>query len=204
MMSDEVKIQQRYGIKAVTNKDFPLLKEALHNIFNIELDYDPALKKYASYSVADVIHSMFIPPDTAGRIRIIFIDNTADLSCGMFRDTDIIGFNMFRKKLVFVAIPEAVEPISEECPYVPVNIDNYLLSVTFHELYENLTGDVRHCNNPGSCINSVCKFYENGTCCVCMAGLIDRKYPDITIDDLYCGEHAARLKKALAVMAGLE
>ena len=104
---------------------------------------------------------------------------------------------MSRHRLIFVGVPPELDPISEDCAYVPKTLDGYLISVALHELYENLTGDVRHCRNPGTCINSVCRLYENGTCCACMGGLIDRKYPDLTLEDLYCEEDLAELRDAL-------
>ena len=117
--------------------------------------------------------------DPAGRIRIVFLDGVDDLSFGMAHDSCVIGFNVARHKVVFVGVPEVLETISEDCDHVPKTLDGYLLSVTLHELYENLTGDVRHCRNPGKCVNSICRLYENGTCGVCMGGLIEEKYPDL-------------------------
>lgn len=184
-------------LKAVTNKDFPMLKDALSRLFGIELEHDPSLEALKRLTIKEIIRSMISPPDAQGRIRIIFIDGTEDLAGGRYQGTDIIGFNMKRKKLIFIGVPTEVGPISEECPFRPRTVEAYLLAVTFHELYENLTGDVSHCDNPGRCINSVCKFYDNGNCCVCMAGLIDEKYPDITLEDLYCEEDLALLKKEL-------
>ncbi|MCD1294718.1 hypothetical protein CUJ83_06865 [Methanocella sp. CWC-04] len=191
-------------LKAVTNKDFPMLREALSLLFNVELEYDPDMKKVKNFSTSDFIRFMTMGPDPHGRIRIFFIEGTDDLSNGMFKNTDIIGFNMVKKKLVFVAIPSKVEPISEECDFMPRSMESYLLAVTLHELYENLTGDVSHCHNPGKCINSICKLYDNGTCCVCMAGLIETRYPDITLEDLFCEEDLGLLKEALRKYERLE
>lgn len=185
-------------IKAVTNKDFPMLKEALHNIFGIELEHDPSLNSLSRVSVSGILHIMKIPQDPEGRIRIIFIDNTTDLACGMVKDTDIIGFNILKKKIVFVGVPSEVEAISPDCSYIPRTLEGYLLSVTFHELYENITGDTQHCRNPGKCINSICRLYENGTCCVCMGGLIDDKYPYVSLEDLFCEEDLRLLRNALS------
>jgi hypothetical protein len=135
--------------------------------------------------------------DPSGRIRIIFVEGVEDLSFGMAPGTNIIGFNMSRHRLIFVGVPPELDPISPDCAYVPGTMDGYLLAVTLHELYENLTGDVRHCRNPGKCINSVCRLYENGTCCVCMGGLIDQKYPDLRLEDLFCEEDLAGLRIAM-------
>jgi hypothetical protein len=184
-------------LKAVANKDIPILKDLMLRIFNIELSCDPETMKIDAFSLMGFVKAMSMKADPEGRIRIYFIEGIEDLSNGRMKDTDIIGFNMLKKKLVFVAIPNEVEPISLECGHGPVNIDSYLAAVTLHEVYENLTGDIHHCRNPGKCINSICKLYENGTCCVCMAGLIESKYPNITAEDLFCEEDLHLLNKAL-------
>jgi len=140
-------------------------------------------------SIADV--------DPENRIRIIFVEGVEDLSFGVAPRTNIIGFNMSRYNMVFVGVPPELDPISQDCAYVPETMDGYLLAVTLHELYENLTGDVRHCHNPGICINSVCRLYENGTCCACMGGMIEKRYPDLRLEDLYCGDDLVELRRAL-------
>lgn len=173
-----------------------MLKQALFDLLGIELEYDPAIGTVSRLSILDII-SARLRRDPQGRIRILFVDNVEDLSSGRFKDTDIIGFNMTRQKLIFVAIPPCVDPISDECVYTPGTMDGYLLAVTLHELYENLTGDVHHCQNPGKCLNSVCQVYDNGTCCVCMAGLIDEKWPNLRLEDLYCEEDLGELRRVL-------
>lgn len=216
-------------LKAVTNRDFPMLRDVLERLFGIVLEYDPSLfpdsraftepfkadigrdpgnrlrslksslgRRYAVFRSFRQIVSRVNASDPARRIRIIFVDGTDDLAFGMAPETSIIGFNMARHRLIFVGVPPELDPISEDCDHVPETMDGYLLSVTLHELYENLTGDVRHCRNPGRCINSICRLYENGTCCVCMGGLIDKKYSDLRLEDLYCEEDLAELRNALS------
>lgn len=217
-------------LKAVTNRDFPVLEATLRDLFGIALEYDPSLPQIATGSRRELLvpgirkdpvngirclrsyaaarHMAFraframmkamMRKDPYDRIRIIYVDETADLAFGMAPGTNVIGFNMSRHRLIFVAVPDEIEAISAECEHKPGTMDSYLLAVTLHELYENLTRDVRHCRNPGKCINSICRLYENGTCCVCMGGMIDRKLPGLTLQDLYCEEDLAELKKALS------
>lgn len=185
-------------LRAVTNKDFPLLRESLPRIFGIEVDYDPSFTPKRKITPYNFFLNRLVPEDPEGRIRIIFVDGMTDLFCGWSGDTDVIGFNMSHKKLIFVAVPDEIEALDPDCFYQPGTMEGYLLSVTFHELYENITGDVRHCRNPGICINATCKFYDNGTCSVCMGGFIDEKLPELTLENLYCAEHLAKLKRALA------
>jgi hypothetical protein len=154
-------------------------------------------RRYTLFRSFRQIVSWVNAADPGNRLRLIFVDGTDDLAFGMAPQTSIIGFNMARYRLIFVGVPPVLDPISEDCAYVPETMDGYLVAVALHELYENLTGDVRHCRNPGQCINSVCRLYENGTCCVCMGGLIDRKYPDLRLEDLYCEEDLAELRNAL-------
>lgn len=215
-------------MKAVTNRDFPMLEAILERLFSIRLEYDPSLfpvnrleegllvpairhdplnrirslasgarVQRMSFRTFRQIVREILCKDPAGRLRIIFVEGVEDLSFGMAAGTNIIGFNMSRHRLVFVGVPPELDPISPDCAYVPRTMDGYLLAVALHEIYENLTGDVRHCRNPGKCINSVCRLYENGTCCVCMGGLIDHKYPDLQLEDLYCEEDLDELRRAL-------
>lgn len=180
----------------VTNRYFPMLAHTLRDLFGIELEYDPSLNRLNRLSIHNVITGS-ICKDPHGRIRLVYVDGVDDLSSGRFRDRDIIGFNMTWNRMIFVAVPSEIDPISSKCAYVPHDMDSYLLAVTLHELYENLTGDVRHCHNAGKCLNSVCRVDINGTCCVCMAGLIEKKWPDLTLEDLYCDEGRAELRRAL-------
>lgn len=214
--------------KAVTNRDFPLLREVLERLFDTSLDYDPGLfpqgglaagvlapairpdprnrlrslasaaatRRLALRSFRQIAREI-VCRDPENRIRIIFVDGVEDLSFGMAPRTNIIGFNLRAQRLIFVGVPPALDPISEDCAYVPKTMDGYLLAVTLHELYENLTGDVSHCHNPGQCINSICRLFENGTCCVCMGGLIDKKYPDLRLEDLFCEEDLGELRRSL-------
>jgi hypothetical protein len=180
-------------LRAVTNRDSPKLKAALSSLLGIELEYDPSLDPGSPF-MAGVFGFLPTVADPKGRITIAFIDGTDDLSGGMIKDRDIIGFNIVRRKLVYVAVPDYVEPLSEECPYRPVDIESYLVAVTLHELCENLTGEVEHCDNPASCINSKCKFYPQGTCCVCMSSMLDGP---VKLEDLFCEKHTMMIREAL-------
>ncbi|WP_424358509.1 hypothetical protein [Methanocella sp. MCL-LM] len=215
-------------LRAVTNRDFPMLRAVLEKLFGIALEYDPALfpdskaftgpfqpdnydkpgsrlrslassmgRRYKVYRTFRQVVRQIRVADPENRIRIVFVDGAEDLSFGMAPRTNIIGFNVARHKLIFVGVPPELDPISPDCDHAPETLDGYLVAVTLHELYENLTGDVSHCRNPGKCINSICRHYENGTCCVCMGGLIDRKYPDLTLEDLFCEEDLSELRRAL-------
>lgn len=180
----------------VTNRHFPMLAHTLRDLFGMELERDASLDRLSRRSIRSLIASG-ICRDPQGRIRLIYVDGVEDLSSGRFEDRDIIGFNMAWNRLIFVAVPPEIDPISRKCAYIPRDMDSYLLAVTLHELYENLTGDVRHCHNAGKCLNSVCRVDDNGTCCVCMAGLIEKKWPDLTLEDLYCEEARAELRRVL-------
>ena len=186
-----------YMLRAVTNKDFPMLRQAMKATFNIELDYDPEFEPKGKFSLYKIFMNSLIPADPQGRIRIIFV-SCEDLSGGWRRDTDVIGFNIAQKKLIFVAVPKTIEAIEPDCYYAPRTLEGYLIAITFHELYENITGDVHHCGHPGTCINSECQYHGNGTCSACMGGFIDKKFPDIALEDIYCEEHLSNLKRALA------
>ena len=182
-------------LRAVTNRDFPMLAQALRDLFSIELDFDPALGALARQSVWTL--SARGDRDPQGRIRILFIGGTEDLSRGWLRDRDVIGRNFGWLRLVQVAEPEEFDFTSEGCAYVPRTRDGYLLAVTLHEIYEVLTGDTHHCENPGRCVNSECSVARGGYCCLCMGGLIDEKWPDLRLEDLYCEEDLAELREAL-------
>ncbi len=96
-----------------------------------------------------------------------------------------------------IAVPDEFDFTMEGCAYVPRTMDGYLLAVALHEVYELLTSDVSHCHHPGTCVNSVCQVSEQGYCCLCMGGLIEQKWPDITLEDLYCEEDLAQLRQVL-------
>lgn len=181
--------------RAVTNRDFPMLARALRDLFGMELDYDPSLDALARQSVWSL--SARNDRDPEGRIRILFIDGTEDLSKGWLRDRDVIGRSFGWLRLVQVAEPEEFDFTSEGCLYVPRTKEGYLLAVTLHELYEVLTGDTHHCQNPGRCVNSECRVTDEGYCCLCMGGLIDEKWPDLRLEDLYCEEDLAELRRVL-------
>lgn len=182
-------------LKAVTNRNFPMLGQALQQLFGIGLDYDPALDALAHLSFRSLFARM--ARDPAGRIRIVYVDGSDDLSRGWFNDRDVIGNNVQPLRLIRIAVPDEYDFTSEGCAYVPKSLDSYLLAVTLHELYELLTGDVYHCHHPGICVNSVCRVSDCGYCCLCMGGLIDAKWPDLALEDLYCDEDLGELRQAL-------
>jgi len=182
-------------LRAVTNMDFPKLRQLLKALFDMELDYDPSIRLDGRNSIIRLARA-HLSNDPEGRIRILFI-RAGDLSFGMAPKVDVTGFNIPHKKLTFIGIPESVDAVSEEC-IRPGTMDGYLLAITFHELYELLTGDFGHCDNARRCINAMCDIEEVGTCSACMGSLIDQKYPDITLEDIYCEEHLAKLNRALA------
>lgn len=181
-------------LRAVTNRDFPMLRESLKSLFGMELDVDPSLKPRGKNPIKRFFYGQ-LSSDPRGRVRIIFVD-TADVSYGWRKDVDVTGVNIPYKKLTFIGVPESVEPVDEEC-YGKSSLDAYLLAVTLHELYELFTGDFGHCDNPGRCINSECGVYVVGTCSACMGTLVDEKFPDLKLEDLYCPEHLRKLKIAL-------
>ncbi len=181
-------------LRAVTNRDFPLLRQALKALFDMELDHEPALDLAGRSAIGRFVHAHF-SSDPKGRIRIIFID-TEDLSYGRARRVDVTGVNMPYKRLMLIGVPERVETQSEEC-YGTGTLDAYLLVIALHELYELLTGDFGHCDNPRRCINSECDLYDVGTCSACMGAFVDKKFPDLTLESLYCEEHLKKLKAAL-------
>jgi hypothetical protein len=188
-------------LRAVTNRDFPMLRQTLRSLFDMELDYDPSLKADGHGVAMSFIRARFLR-DPRGRVRIIFVD-TGDLSFGMERDVDVTGFNLPHKRLTFIGVPKSVEAVSDACPG-PGSLDAYLLVVTLHELYELLTGDFGHCDNPGRCINSECGVYEVGTCSACLGALVDEKFPDLTLEDLYCEGHLANLRAAFNKWNGFD
>jgi hypothetical protein len=185
-------------LRAVTNRDFPKLKQLLKTLFDIELDYDRSIKfgKESPATLPALLKMAWLSRDAQDRIRIIFI-NTEDLSFGMSKKADVTGRSIPHKKLAFIGVPETIGAVSDNC-IKPDTIDGYLLAITFHELYEVITGDFGHCEHPRRCINSLCDLKEVGTCSACMGGFIDKKYPDLTLEDLYCEEHLAKLNLALA------
>lgn len=186
-----------YGIimlRAVTNRDFPMLRQALQSLFGIELDRDPALGAEETGAIRRFFHGHF-SQDPLGRIRIVFID-TEDLSGGWRDNVSVTGVNIPYRKLILVGVPEKADPVSDEC-YGAGTMDAYLLVITLHELYEMFTGDFGHCDNPRRCINSECGVYEVGTCSACMGALVDEKFPDLKLEDLYCPEHIRKLTLAL-------
>ena len=185
-------------LRAVTNRDFPKLKQLLKTLFNIELDYDQSIKfgKDSPVTLPGLLKMAWLSKDPQDRIRILFI-NTEDLSFGMSRNVDVTGRSIPHKRLAFIGVPETIDAVDDNC-IKPDTVDGYLLAITLHELYEVLTGDFDHCNNSSHCINAKCNMKKVGTCSACMGGFIDQKYPDITLEDLYCAEHLAKLKRALA------
>ncbi len=181
--------------RAVTNRHFPMLEHMLRQHFGIELDYDPSLDEMAGQSLRHMFTR--VKKDPEGRIRILFVDGTEDLSRGWFRDRDVIGRNLSWLRLILIAVPDEFDFTMEGCAYVPRTMDGYLLAVALHEVYELLTSDVSHCHHPGTCVNSVCQVSEQGYCCLCMGGLIEKKWPDVTLEDLYCEEDLAQLRQVL-------
>ncbi len=181
-------------LRAVTNRDFPMLRQSLKALFGMELDHDPALSPSGKSAVHRFFFSQF-SRDPQGRVRIVFVD-TEDVSYGWRKDVDVTGVNIPYKKLTVIGVPEKLEPISDEC-YGECSLDAYLLVVTLHELYELFTGDFGHCENPGRCINSECGVFDVGTCSACMGAVVDEKFPDLKLEDLYCPEHLRELKLAL-------
>ena len=180
-------------LRAVTNRDFPMLRQSLKSLFGMELDYDPSITPKDN----GVLHRFFsqFSSDPLGRVRIIFID-TEDVSFGWRKDVDVTGVNIPHQKITFIGVPEKLEPISDEC-YGPSSLDAYLLVITLHELYELFTGDFGHCENPGRCINSECGIYTVGTCSACMGAIVDEKFPNLKLEDIYCPEHIRKIKMAL-------
>jgi hypothetical protein len=178
-------------LRAVTNRDFPMLRRTLQSAFGMGVDVDTSLGHGPIWR--------FVPArfasDPEGRIRIIFVDS-GDLSRGRARHVDVTGFNVPYRRLVLVGVPESVETQCEEC-FKTCSLEAYLLAIVFHELYEVLTGDFGHCGNPRRCINSKCDVYDVGTCSACMGALVQEKLPDIRLEDLYCDWHLANLKAAL-------
>ena len=181
-------------LRAVTNRDFPMLRQALRSLFDMELDLDPSLSLEGRGAIRRFIHTHF-SSDPKGRIRIIFVD-TEDLAYGRMRNVDVTGFNIPYQRLTLIGVPESIETQSEEC-YKTCTMDAYLLVITLHELYELITADFGHCKNPGRCINSECGVYDVGTCSACMGALIDEKFPNIVLEDLYCAEHLRKFSAAL-------
>lgn len=180
-------------LRAVTNRNFPMLRQALKSLFGIELEYDPSIAPAGAGALGRLVFSQ-LSSDPQGRIRIVFVD-TEDVSYGWRKDVDVTGVNIPDRRLAIIGVPEGIDPVSEEC-YPKSSLDGYLLVITLHELYELLTGDFGHCENPGRCINSECGF-DVGTCSACMGALVDEKFPDMGLEDLYCPEHLGKLKLAL-------
>jgi hypothetical protein len=171
-----------------------MLRQALKSLFGMELDHDPSIKLDGRSAIWRFIHVHF-SSDPRGRIRIIFVD-TEDLSYGRAGSADVTGVSIPYQRLTLVGVPKSVETVSEEC-YDTGTMDAYLLAITLHELYELFTGDFGHCDNPGRCINSECGIYDVGTCSACMGSFVDKKFPDLKLEDLYCEEHLKKLRAAL-------
>lgn len=181
--------------RAVTNRYFPMLAHTMRDSFGIELDHDPTLNVMAGQHIRNRFPCFKKDPE--GRIRILFVDGTEDLSLGWFRDRDIIGLNFSSLNLILVAVPDEFDFTLDGCLYAPETMNGYLMAVTLHELYEIITGDLSHCKNPGRCINSKCLVSKKGHCCLCMGGLLEKKWPDVTLEDLYCEEDLAQLRQSL-------
>ncbi len=180
--------------RAVTNRDYPMLRQALKSLFGMELDHDPSLSLDGRSAITRFIHTHF-SSDPEGRIRIIFVD-TEDLSYGRARGVDVTGFNIPYQRLILIGVPESIETQSEDC-FRTCTLDAYLLVIVLHELYELFTSDFGHCDNPRKCINSECGVYDVGTCSACMGAVVDEKFPGLKLEDLYCAEHLVKLKPAL-------
>jgi hypothetical protein len=183
--------------RAVTNRDFPMLRQALTSLFDMELDYDPSLSLEGRSAIWRFVHTHF-SSDRKGRIRIIFV-NTEDLSYGRRGNVAQTGFNIPYQRVTFIGVPDGLRPFTEEC-YGPSSLDAYLLVITLHELYELFTGDFGHCDNPRRCINSECGIYEECTCSACMGASVDERFPALKLEDLYCPEHLRKLTLALKKM----
>jgi hypothetical protein len=181
-------------LRAVTNRDFPMLGRTLQSLFGMGLDVDPSLDLEGHGAVWRFIHTHFAS-DQKGRIRIIFVD-TEDLSYGRARHVDVTGFNIPYQRLMLVGVPKGVETQCEDC-FRTCSMDAYLLAIVLHEFYELFTSDFGHCDNPRRCINSECDEYDVGTCSACMGALIEEKFPDLKLEDLYCDEHLDNLRTAL-------
>ena len=93
-------------LRAVTNRDFPKLKQLLKTLFDIELDYDRSIKfgKESPATLPALLKMAWLSRDAQDRIRIIFI-NTEDLSFGMSKKADVTGRSIPHKKLAFIGVP---------------------------------------------------------------------------------------------------
>jgi hypothetical protein len=171
-----------------------MLRQALGSLFAMELDHDPSITIDSHRSMMKLIWTQF-SKDPQGRFRIIYVD-TEDLSFGMSKKVDVTGRSIPYKKLILIGVPEKLETDPKDCRQ-PGTIEGYLLAITLHEMYELLTGDFGHCHSPGRCINSECNVYDMGTCSACLGALLDEKFPDLKLDEIYCPEHLAKLKIAL-------
>ena len=103
--------------RAVTNRYFPMLAHTLRDFFGIELDYDPSLDEMAGQSLRHMFTC--VKKDPEGRIRILFVGGTEDLSRGWFRDRDVIGRNLSWLRLILIAVPDEFDFTMEGCAYVP-------------------------------------------------------------------------------------
>ena len=84
----------------------------------------------------------------------------------------------------------------EGCPYVPRTKEGYLLAVALHELYEVAHRRRQPLSPPGHVRQFCVPGLREGYCCLCMGGLIENKWPDITLEDLYCEEDLAELQES--------
>jgi hypothetical protein len=180
-------------LRAVTNRDFPMLKAVLSSLFDMELDVDTSIRIDGRLSIYQACFSS----DPLGRFRIYFVDNTSDLSYGRAGEKEVTGHSFPWGKIALIAVPDSVSPVTKECRHKSGTIDGFLVAVALHELYEVLTGDFSHCDHPRKCINAECAYYVSGTCSACLGDIIDKKYPDLKLRDLYCREHLRKLKAAL-------
>lgn len=187
-------------LRAVTNRDFPLLRRALKALFDMELDVDPSIRIDGRLRIL----REYASSDPAGRIRILFVANTSDLSFGLARGAEVTGRSYPHGKLAMIAVPDNVTPVSEKCIRKTGTIDGFLAVVALHELYEVLTGDFNHCDHPRRCINSRCRLFETGTCSSCMGGILDGKSSHLKLEDIYCEEHSGKLKAALKTWNALQ
>ena len=133
--------------------------------------------------------------------KVFFVDDVEDLSFGRNKKADIIGFNVFDLHIIIVGVPQRrkVKPIDPRCYTVDSSLEAYLTAITLHEFMENITRDRRHCHNPSLCLNSNCKYYEEGTCCVCMGTKIEEslKNRKMKAEDLFCDCHFRALQNEL-------
>ncbi len=186
----------------VTNKRLSLLEHAFKRLFNFDVQVDETIGRLTLSELRSLFRLLRAIPQHKDLVRVFFIDNVEDLSLGRKRNADVIGFNVFYYRTIVVGIPTGgkVELIDPRCYPATPTLEGYLTAVTLHEFLENVTADERHCFNPNLCLNSRCRFHEEGTCCTCLGAKVEERLKDATlrIEDLFCGSHAKSLHSALA------